>query len=209
MTYDPAKHHRRSIRLRGYDYAWAGTYFVTLCAQHRECLFGEVMGNKMRLNVAGQIVATIWQSIPRHFPGVTLEAWIIMPNHLHGIIVIGDQRRGEAVAYDSPASTTPRLAIASPNPPHPAPKKPEPLPTDASPRQDGTQPGSLSAIVQNFKSVSTRKINRIRNTPGGPVWQRNYYEHILRDEAALNRIRQYIGDNPRQWAEDENNPSRQ
>ena len=90
MTYNPAQHHRRSIRLRGYDYARAGAYFVTICTQQRECLFGDIIGGEMRLNAAGQIVAAIWQSIPRHFPNVTLEAWVIMPNHLHGIIVIGD-----------------------------------------------------------------------------------------------------------------------
>ena len=90
MTFDPEKHHRRSIRLKGYDYAQAGAYFVTICTQHRACLFGEVVNGQMQLNDAGRFVEQCWLDIPHHFPHVELEAFVVMPNHVHGIIVITD-----------------------------------------------------------------------------------------------------------------------
>jgi REP element-mobilizing transposase RayT len=120
---------------------------------------------------------------------VELDAFVVMPNHMHGIIMI--QGRGEASAMPLHASK-------------------EPLESDASPLQrhpNGTQPRSLSAIVQNFKSVSTRKMNAARSTLGAPVWQRNYYEHVVRDEEELAAIREYILGNPARWDEDENNPA--
>ncbi len=94
MPYDPDIHHRRSIRLKGYDYAQAGACFVTLCGQHRERLFGDILGGEMTLNEAGQMVQTVWEGLPGRFPVVVLDAFAIMPNHLHGVIVITD-RRGE------------------------------------------------------------------------------------------------------------------
>jgi len=88
--YEPFKHHRRSIRLQGYDYTQAGAYFVTICVEHRECLFGEIADGDVRLSKCGQIVQTHWENIPHHFPNVELDAFVIMPNHLHGIVVIAD-----------------------------------------------------------------------------------------------------------------------
>ena len=188
MDHDQDRHHRRSIRLRGHDYAQPGAYFVTVCTRDRESLLGDVVNGEMRLNGAGEIVRRCWVDIRRHFPHIALDAGIIMPNHLHGIIVITEFRRGEAstVHIDAPK------------------KRPEP---DASPlRQhpNGTQPGSLSAIVQNFKSISTRKMNITRGTPGTPVWQRSFYEHVIRNDEDLNAIRQYILTNPANWTTDEN-----
>ena len=90
MPYDPGRHHRRSIRLRGYDYTSAGAYFITICAHRRECLFGEVVDGVMRLNVYGRVVDACWQAIPDHFPHVMLDVYVIMPNHVHGIIAIVD-----------------------------------------------------------------------------------------------------------------------
>ena len=153
--YDPEKHHRRSIRLPGFDYARPGGYFVTICTHERGCLFGDVVDGQMVLNEYGRVAESSWQSIPRHFSHVRLDAFVVMPNHVHGVIVI--RGRGEAFAA---------------------------------------------------KSVSTRKINRIRGTPGIPLWQRNYYEHIIRDEADWNEIRSYISENPLRWELDENHPSR-
>lgn len=173
MPYDSQFHHRRSIRLRGYDYTSAGAYFVTICAQGRECLFGEVSGGWMRLGTLGECVASVWQAIPDHFPGVELDARVVMPNHMHGIIVLVGAKHLRSAANASPLRGS-----------------------------HGTQPASLAAIIQNFKSVSTRKINVARGTPGARVWQRNYYEHVVRGEADLRRIHDYIAHNPAKWETD-------
>jgi putative transposase len=193
--FDPRRHHRRSIRLPGYDYGSAGAYFVTICTHQRELLFDDP--------VLRRVAETLWQRIPRHFPHVRLDEWVVMPNHLHGLVVItGDPRRGEASpAIGSHAEPVPASETGSVS---------QVVPRDASPlprRPNGVSSGSLGAIIGNFKSVTARRINRLRRTPGAPVWQRNYYEHIVRDERALNAIRQYIADNPARWAWDTYNPS--
>jgi REP element-mobilizing transposase RayT len=171
------RHHRRSIRLKGYDYASAGAYFVTVCTQGRAVLFGEVAAGEMVLSEYGEIVARRWEDIPRHFQA-TLDAWVVMPNHVHGIIVItgmgSPSGRGEASAVHG--------------------------------RPQGVASGSLAAIVQNVKAVSTRRINALRGSPGGRVWQRNYYEHIIRNERELWAIQAYIESNPMQWGLDRENP---
>lgn len=201
MKYDPLKHHRRSIRLKGYDYTHAGAYFVTLVAHGRECIFGEIVDGEIRVNPLGEIAAYYWQELPRHFAHVTLDAFVVMPNHVHGVIVVGADdgdtggggrggvpRKGEASAAGASEVSRRFSADASPLPP------------------TGTQPGSLGAIVQNFKSVTTRKINQWRGAPGAPVWQRNYYERIIRDARELDAVRRYIAQNPLRWALDDNNP---
>ena len=179
MPYDPDLHHRRSVRLRGYDYTRTGAYFVTICAHGRECLFGEMRANVMHLGPLGEIATAAWQDIPRHFPAVEIDAMVVMPNHLHGIIMLAETNLG---AKHFP------LENASP------------LQQTGNPR--GTHPGSLAAIIQNYKSIAARKINAVRGAPGARVWQRNYYEHIVRDEADLRRIREYVEHNPATWAKD-------
>jgi putative transposase len=190
VRHDPERHHRRSIRLKGHDYTQPGAYFVTICTRERECLFGHVVNGEMRLNDAGEIAQRGWEDIPRHFPLVELDAFVIMPNHVHGVIVI--QGRGEASAINLRVSKTPSKPDASPLRQHP----------------NGTQPGSLSAFVQNFKSISTRRMNAARGSPGTPIWQRGYYEHVIRNEDELKAIREYILGNPARWDEDEDNPLR-
>jgi len=182
------KHHRRSTRLQGYDYAQAGAYFVTICTQNQACLFRQVENGVMVPSPYGYLTAQCWQVLPRDFPRVELDVFVLMPNHFHGIIALG---RGEAFVPRS------QERLQSPR-------------ANASPLRSahGTQPGSLAAIVQNFKSVSTRKINQARATPSLPVWQRNYYEHIIRNEDELLRVREYIVNNPLQWAVDRENPQR-
>ncbi len=192
MTHDPDKHHRQSIRLKGHDYAQPGAYFVTICTRDRQCLFGHVVNGEMRLNEAGQIAQRCWEDIPHHFPHAVLDAVTIMPNHVHGIIVITESGRGEAsVPGNSLGTRTGR--------------------TDASPlregRPNGTQPRSLSAIMQNFKSICTRKTNTARGAPATPVWQRGFYEHVIRTEAELMTIREYVLGNPSCWDDDEDNPA--
>lgn len=193
MTYNPRIHHRRSIRLQNYDYTQAGAYFVTICTHRRECLFGEIVDGKIQLSLAGQAVMVIWQNLPNHFANVELDEFVVMPNHAHAIIVIVDIGIGakySATHLDEPQGTSPNTS---------------PLQN----RARGTRPRSLSAIVQNFKSMSTRKINGALGIPGRSVWQRNYYEHIIRNAADLNRIRQYIASNPNRWALDKNNPNKE
>lgn len=192
MIQDRKEHRRRSIRLPGYDYASAGFYFVTICARRGECLLGEVVDGEMHINDWGQIASQCWSRIPDHFQHVELDAWVVMPNHMHGIIVITS--KGEA----SPASASSTDDLTSTEPQHQC-KAPA---RDASP----LQPGSLGAIVGNFKSVTTRRINRRRDMAGTPFWQRNYWEHIIRNQASLDRIREYIEDNPACWADDQLHP---
>ncbi len=198
--YDPQIHHRRSIRLRDYDYTQQGAYFVTICVEHRECLLGEITDGIVTLSEIGDLVLACWNDIPNHFRHVELDEFMIMPNHVHGILVFTrdayDTRKGEALADASVNRVASVNANASPlqNP---------------NARPNGTKPRSLNAVMQNFKSVSTRRVNQLQNNRGASFWQRDYYEHIVRNERELERIREYIVNNPRNWANDEyNHPAR-
>jgi REP element-mobilizing transposase RayT len=184
MTYDPNRHHRQSIRLRGFDYTQTGAYFVTIVIQNREHLLGEIVNGVMRLNDYGRIVLEEWNKLPTRFPHVTLDVSAIMPNHLHGIFVITADGKGKASAKQERVSTHISSADALPL------------------RPMGTVSGSLGAIVQNLKSTSSRRVNALRDTPGAKLWQRNYYERIIRHDRELNAIRQYIIDNPMNWESD-------
>lgn len=196
MSYQPRRHHRRSIRLAGYDYGSPGAYFFTLCTFEHECVLGQVVNGEMRLSRLGSIVQRCWYSLPRHFPGIALDAFVVMPSHVHGIITImGADRRGEALGESYARDG---LTVPSPNA--------SPLPVPPPDRPSGTQPGSLSAILQSLKSVATRKCNQVRGTPSAALWQRNYYEHIIRNEQELQRTRRYIVENPLHWEQDEDNP---
>ena len=192
---------RKSIRLRGYDYTQAGAYFITLCTWNRACLFGEIAAGQMRLNTMGHIAADYWQAIPRHFQMVELDAWVAMPNHFHGIVWITDV--GATHASPLRRNASPLRGNASP-----LRRNASSLRGNASPlRASGPPRRSLGAIIGSFKSATAKRINALRGTSGAPIWQRNYHEHILRSDESLNRIRQYILDNPAQWATDRENPS--
>jgi len=176
-------YHRKSIRLPGYDYSQAGAYFVTIVTHQRSHLFGEVCQGQVCLSLAGECVTSVLCSLPKHFP-VWVDAFVVMPDHLHAILVIDPMDgSGEACGRITSHEKVNRVP-------------------DAAPEPKGTVSQSLGAIVQNFKSISSRRINTWRNTPGGPVWQRNYYEHIIRTEAEHERIRLYIQKNPLQWTVD-------
>ena len=176
MKYDPNKHHRRSIRLPGYDYSQAGFYFVTICCQGRQCLFGKISNGEMQLNQYGEIVRQEWLKSPAIRQEIELDEYVVMPNHFHGIVIIQPVRANRR----------------------------SPLPSNRSPLR--MQPRSLSSFIAGFKSSVTKKINIIRHTPGTKIWQRNYYEHIIRNETALNKIRQYIINNPLSWEIDQLHP---
>ena len=188
MPYDPHKHHRHTMRLPAYDYTQAGAYFVTIVTYQRELLFDDP--------VLRRVVDSLWQAIPLHFPAVALDEYVVMPNHLHGILWIMDEnRRGEALAQDVPPRGNLATADTSTGI--------ESLP-NASPLH--VIPGSLGAVIGNFKSITTRRINQIRHSPGGAIWQRNFYDRVVRHERELDAVRQYIRDNPANWALDKENP---
>ena len=198
MKYDPDKHHRRSIRLKGYDYSQAGVYFVTVCTQNHECLFGTIVDDRIRLNDAGRMVQMMWDEIPHRFSNALLDASIVMPNHFHGILILTDNGRGESCIR--PACTCPDGDAADPQ-----------NEGDHKDRPYGTLPGTLGRIVQAFKSITTHQyIHGVKQNGWplfpGKLWQRNYYEHIIRDESSLHHIRQYIMDNPVKWEFDRENP---
>ncbi|MBN2703308.1 MAG: transposase [Pontiellaceae bacterium] len=160
---------RRSIRLREYDYSRAGAYFVTACTQGRAFLFGDIADGQMRLNDAGRVVEQCWNEIPAHFPHVALDEFVVMPNHVHGILLIMD---------------------------HVGAKNISPLP--------GTSK-TIGSVIRGFKIGVTKWFRQ--NTPLFVIWQRNYYEHIIRNDESLNRIREYIVNNPAQWEMDRENPA--
>ena len=175
--FDPQKHHRRSIRLQGYDYTSEGAYYVTIVTYHRDCLFGEIIDGEMILNDLGKIADECWRAISEHFPFVELGAYVIMPNHVHGIIIIHET----VGATHWVAPTTPTT------------------------RPNGPKPKSLGAIIGSYKSAVAYRIHKGHNATG--IWQRNYYEHIIRDEKDLQNKTDYIEANPSLWDEDDNNPT--
>ena len=169
----PQPRRRRSLRLPGYDYTSPGAYFITAVTRHREPLFGEVVNGVMRLNAFGEIVWACWRDLPNHYPHVQLDVFVVMPNHIHGIIVLVDDGGGRGGSETHPYRHY---------------------------RHHG-----LPEIMRALKSFSARRINALRGTPGQPVWQRSYYKHIIRDEGALRRIRNYILTNPLRWENDRDN----
>jgi putative transposase len=171
------RHHRRSIRLREYDYREAGAYFVTVCTANRECFFGEIVDEAMQLNRLGEIVEDEWHRTAILRPHVSLDAFVVMPNHVHGIICFDAQEEGKA-----------RLAPTTAGFGHPI-------------------AGSLPSILGAFKSASTKRINEARGTRRAPLWQRNYFDHVIRNEQELRCVREYIAANPLRWFEDANNPN--
>jgi REP element-mobilizing transposase RayT len=193
MPFNPDIHHRRSIRLQNYDYSQNGAYFVTLCSWQRECLFGEIIEGAMHLNDFGRVVESQWRGLPAHFSGINLDEFVIMPNHFHGIAHII-----KPVGAKQDPSALPAFDLRC--------QQGKAGETLALPLQ-GTESGSLAAVIQNFKSLSTRKINKIRNNSGCLTWQKNYYERVIRDEGELAATREYIINNPLQWQLDKENPA--
>ena len=229
-TYDPQKHHRRSVRLTGYDYAQPGVYFVTICVRDRECTLGNVVDGRARTTEYGRVAHDFWVQVPIHFVNVSIDTFVVMPNHVHTIIAIGDppHRRGgvtpplrTAASPQPGVGTTPLRTGSAPQPgagttPPQTVSAPQrgagttPLRTAASPQPGvGTTPlrrPTLGQIVAYYKYQTTKLINQIRGNPGTPFWQRSFYDHIIRNDRELNAIRQYIADNPLKWELDQDNP---
>ena len=212
MTLFKNKYRIESIRLPGYDYSRPGAYFITIVVHNRQCLFGEIVNGEMTLNEFGEIVKTEWQKTGALRPNIDVDAFIVMPNHLHGILIITDNddlyhhhnrnRNRDRNRRD----TLQRVSTESES-------------ESESESGMGMEPGmgmgtieqfgkpthnSIPTIVRLFKSTVTKQINQIRQTLGIPVWQRNYYEHIIRNDDELNKIREYIINNPLTWKTDEN-----
>ncbi len=191
MKYNPNIHHRRSIRLNNYDYSQTGLYFVTIVTQNREYLFGEIVNDEMVLNDAGMMVKQIWDEIPIYYNNFDIHQFTIMPNHIHGII--------EIVGAGPRACPSPR---ACPN-----------IDKNGQPRAgqpQGVAPTGLGDIVHRFKTLTTKRyIDGVKNKNwqrfDRKLWQRNYWEHIIRNEHEYQRIAQYIIDNPKKWAMDKLN----
>lgn len=157
---------RNTLRFPGYDYSQPGSYFVTICTYDRQCLFGRIAEGTMQLNEFGQVVEACWCALAQHYSQVDLDVFVIMPNHIHGIINLMDG------------------AIVT---------------------ERGRTRQGLSEVVRAFKSFSSRQINVLRRKKES-IWQRNYYEHIIRKEESLNQIREYIATNPLRWHFDRENP---
>jgi putative transposase len=199
LRYDPLKHHRHSIRLKGYVYSRAGAYFVTIVSQGRAGLYGEVANGEMALNAGGHMVQRWWLELERKFPTVRTDAHVVMPNHFHGIAVITDAVGADLRVGPDPIQTM--LDRVGPGPVAPT-------------ADQGAHVGApLPAVVQWFKTMTTNDYIRGVKTLGWPpfpgkLWQRNYYEHIIRHEGELEDVRRYIANNAMQWMLDEENPAR-
>jgi putative transposase len=201
MKYNSSKHHRQTIRLKGHDYSSDGMYFITICAYQRNCLFGSITNGVMHHNEYGQIVAEEWLKSADIRQEIELGEWVIMPNHIHGIVIID---RPESVNFVVGAQGLAPLQDVPTRP-----KSPQDLSLQPKSLHQGVasrQPKSLSTFIAGFKMAVTKRINLARNAPGTPVWQRNYYEHIIRSEAAFQTILKYIRDNPKNWDSDQLHP---
>lgn len=173
----------------GFDYSLPGAYFVTVCADRRKCLFGEIVLNEMKVSEFGAIVNECWMEIPRHFANVQLAAHVVMPNHLHGLLAIDEtiRTRERRVAQD-------RAQHAAP------------LPADVAGKRREIVAGSLPAIIRSFKAASTKRVRDVLGKPGFVLWQRNYYDSVLRHAKEFRNAQRYIIENPLKWYADRDNP---
>ena len=175
--YDPRKHHRRSTRLKGYDYSSTGYYFVTICVRGGVCSLGDIVDGEMVYSDYGRIVMESWLWLADQYDYLSLDEWSIMPNHMHGIPVYHDSTSCRGGSRTALTRTAPIIK-----------RKP------------------LGRLVGAFKTVSTKQINDLRGTPGAPFWQRDFWDHIIRNERALKIIREYIRNNPILWEADKLHP---
>lgn len=177
MAFNKDIHHRKSIRLRGYDYSQPGAYFITICTHQRQSLFGDIVDGVMMLNTAGNIAYSEWKNISGMRHDVSLCEFVIMPNHMHGIINVGAHCM-------------------------------RPMNDDIRPVSDGQKSGrvqrapTVGDIVRGYKSAVTKRVWDLCGHHGQSVWQRNYYEHIIRNDQAYSNIVEYIHSNPQKWQDD-------
>jgi len=218
MKYDAKIHHRRSIRLTHYDYSLPGAYFVTVCTFGKLCIFGQVAGDQMRENDCGSIVREQWLDTVRIRPQIELDAFTVMPNHLHGILwILGPN--GEHILWNSgyviPDAVGPKSLrpVVEPNTVGHGPNAVRPYnngtaqpPISPANSIPPMRPRSLASWASGFKSAVTSRIRKLWNDPSAAVWQEDYFERIIRGEKELLNIRDYILSNPLRWKLDRENP---
>ncbi len=175
----PSPKNRRSIRLKGYDYTQPGGYYITICTHHRFLLFGDIVEDKMVLSAVGHIVQKELERLPQRFSYLRLGAFVVMPNHTHAILYISDSDKNTDASRHAPTQE----------------KLGKPV------------PGSIPTVIRSYKSAVSLRANRLKEKPVSPIWQGNYYEHVIRDEDELAKIHDYIMANPLCWDEDEENPN--
>ena len=171
---------RRSIRLPGFDYSRVGIYFVTICSAQRRCIFGQIHGNDAVLSRIGEIVRACWIEIPQHFPNVKIETYVVMPNHVHGILTI-NEKLPDANRENKSTVTTELFGRPSPK--------------------------SVPTIIRSFKAAASKRARESGLAVSGSIWQRGYYEHVLRNTREYVETTNYILHNPVRWADDEENPN--
>ncbi|MEK7671784.1 MAG: transposase [Bacteroidota bacterium] len=176
MSYNPAIHHRQSIRLKGHDYFEPGYYFVNICTKKKLTILGEVDNAAIKLSPLGRIVDACWKEIPKHYPLAKLDSFQIMPNHIHAIINLDEIRRDGAC----------------------------PVPTEGI--REVPKKNSLFDVVGSFKSAATKAVHEAGHFVGRPIWQTRFYDHIIRDNISLYFIQQYIELNPLMWEYSRWNP---
>ena len=197
MSTDQDRHQRRSIRLKDYDYTSPGAYFVTLVTWRRENLFGKVVDGAMQLNTWGFLAENEWRRLGQRFESLIVDEFVVMPNHIHGILMVLENDRSESDAVGArqkDSSPSGKTSLASP------------LQNAIQNNAKGVSRGSIGAMIGAYKSTTARLINGLRRTSGARVWQRNYYEHIIRNEVEMARIQTYILANPAGWESDDENP---
>ena len=194
--YNPAIHHRRSIRLQGYDYTKCGAYFVTICTKNNVAMFGEVVDGVMHMNDGGKIAQRLWNTLSKRFPGVELDAFVVMPNHLHGILV--RTHREPVMPSSNTASGNRETHIASQT-------IADTTNIFHAYRKDPRRRQHLSEMIRTFKAVTSYTVRR-NGTPNF-AWKHDYYERIIRNEQELEFIRLYIANNPAKWQDDSLHPN--
>ena len=200
MSSDREPNQRRSLRLKGHDYSQAGLYFVTICTHQRQCLFNKTSKDPARQNPAWLMIKSSWAELPARFSFIGLDDFVVMPNHLHGLLQViseGKQEEKEQEEKEREGRTqgSPLQAQVTQHV-HPV----------------GTKAGSLGRVIQAFKSLTTYQYTTGVKSDGwlafdGKIWQRDYHDHIVRNEAALASIRHYIATNPCEWEQDDENPA--
>jgi REP element-mobilizing transposase RayT len=196
MPYNPNIHHRRSIRLKGYDYSQAGLYFITICVQNQECLFGKIIDGKIQLSPLGIIADVLWHEIKNHAKNIDLGEFTVMPNHIHGIIMFGsDVNNNGGTGADSGADADVGARHALPL----RAEQPGQSKQIGQSRFQNQGKNTVSSVIGSYKSAVSKHAHRLGFAFS---WQRNYYEHIIRNEQSYQNISNYIIHNPENWRDD-------
>ena len=182
VNYDPHRHRRQSIRLKDYDYSQPGKYFVNISTRNRECIFGGVRDAEVELSPLGRIATEDWMSMPHHYQHISIDCFRVMPNHLHGIIIIKEYQQDMANHVPTKRGPVTKRVFGKPI------------------------SDSLSTILGSYKSGVTRRAHELGSVKSGSIWQSRFFDHIIRDDRSLYFIRQYIELNPLFWEFDIDNP---